>query len=284
MARPADTPENVEAAYDLGAAVGSDLRLPKLSHLVAGRLRDQIVSGKLKPGSLLMPENQLLAIFKVSRPTLREALRILEAEALINIGRGMRSGAVVLGPSMQKAAEFATFMLISEGVTMNELHEARMFFEPEVIRSLKGSTLKQTIVQLRECISALNEALEERRYADVVAGTNRFHEVLARSSGNRPIALMIGMLQMISDDAYAAILTDGGGPEDAVSANMSKSILGYSALCDLLDKGKLPEAAAFWRRYMERGLEFLKRSKLGERRLVVGGSEAGNAQQMPSKS
>jgi DNA-binding FadR family transcriptional regulator len=265
-------------SFDLGVAVGSDLKLPKLSHLVAGRLREQIVSGKLKPGSLLMPESQLLQIFKVSRPTLREALRILEAESLINIGRGMRSGAVVLGPSIDKAAEFANFMLVSEGVTMREMHEARMFIEPEIVGSLGGPELKKASAELRKCVDELRVALDDRRYSDVVAGTNRFHEALARSSGNRPIALMVTMLRTISDEAYVAILTGDEGHEDAAYANMGKSIAGYSALCDLLDKGKAKDAAVFWRKFMGRGLDFLRRSKLGERRLVMAGAESASAQ------
>jgi DNA-binding FadR family transcriptional regulator len=254
----------------LSSAIGDDIRLPKLSHLVAGRLRDQIASGKLKPGSMLLPESKLLEIFKVSRPTLREALRILEAESLIGIGRGMRSGALVLGPSMQKAAEYANFMLVSEGVTMRDLHEARMFLEPAIVRSLKGRALADATSQLRSCIDDIQKALSSQRYLEVVSGTNRFHEALARASGNRAVALLVGMLQTISDDAYAVILaTDSATtPADVLQKNMTKTVAGYAALCDLLEKGKTSEAAAFWQRYMERSLEFLKRSKIGERKLV----------------
>lgn len=261
---------------NLTSSIGDDLRLPKLSHLVAGRLRDQIASGKLKPGSMLLPESKLLEIFKVSRPTLREALRILEAESLIGIGRGMRSGALVLGPSIQKAAEYTNFMLVSEGVTMRDLHEARMFLEPAIVRSLKGKALADAIAHLRTCIDEIQKALSERRYLDVVSGTNRFHESLARASGNRAIALLVGMLQTISDDAYAVILSTDAAttPAEVLQKNMSKTVAGYAALCDLLEKGKTDEAASFWQRYMERSLEFLKRSKLGDRKLVQNSASA----------
>jgi len=262
----------------LTASIGDDLRLPKLSHIVAGRLRDQIASGKLKPGSMLMPENKLLEIFKVSRPTLREALRILEAESLIGIGRGMRSGAVVLAPSMQKATEYANVMLVSEGVTMLDLHEARMFFEPPIIRALKGRALADATSKLRNCIDSIQKALIDRRYMDVVVGTNLFHELLARVSGNRAIGLLVGMLQTISDDAYAVILAKDvdAAPAEVIHRNMMKTVAGYAALCDLLEKGKSEEAAAFWTRYMERSLEFLKRSKIGARKLVSTSSSQGS--------
>jgi len=251
------------------ASVADELRLPKLSHLVAARLREQIVSGKIKSGSMLLPESKLLSLFSVSRPTLREALRILEAESLITVGRGMRSGALVLGPSVQKAAEYANFMLVSEGVTMGDLHEARMFFEPAIVHSLKGRARTDAIAHLRECVDSMKAALAEQRYHEVVSGTNRFHEALARASGNRAIALLVRIIQSISDDTYAAILAgEATAHADSLQKNMAKTVAGYSALCDLLQKGKTDEAASFWTRYMERSLEFLKRSKLGDRKLL----------------
>lgn len=252
------------------AAMGEDLRLPKLSHLVAARLREQIVSGALAPGSVLLPENRLLEIFNVSRPTLREALRILEAEALISIGRGVRTGAVVLGPSMQKATEYATSMLVHEGVTMRDLHEARMFFEPAIVRSLSGERLEAALTELRACLDDIQKAMSEKRYLDVLSGTNRFHASLARAAGNKTISILIGMIQAISDDAYAVNLSaNGSGKSTALDKNMAKTVAGYTVLCELLEKRKSDEAAAFWRRYMERALEFLVRSKIGERKLVL---------------
>ncbi|MEK1906222.1 MAG: GntR family transcriptional regulator, partial [Pseudomonas sp.] len=209
-------------------SIGDDLRLPKLSHMVAGRLRDQIASGNLKAGSMLQPESKLLEIFSVSRPTLREALRILEAEGLISIGRGMRSGATILGPSIQKVAQYANFMLAADGVTMRDLHQARMFFEPGVIRSLKGRgvELKSAIEQLRTCVTELEEALQDKQYVDVVTGTNRFHELLAKASGNKTIAMLLSVLQSISDGIYSINLTEQGDSAEALHKNMTKTVAG----------------------------------------------------------
>src|SRR5947207_8293112 len=64
---------------------GADLariETPKLAHIVAARLRRRIITGELPPGSSLPREADLMAQFGVARPSLREALRVLEAEAL----------------------------------------------------------------------------------------------------------------------------------------------------------------------------------------------------------
>lgn len=261
--------EAVENSDESNLSGGQDIRLPKLSHIIAARLRDQIISGKLQPGSMLLPESKLLETFKVSRPTLREALRILESESLISIGRGVRSGATVLGASVQRAAEYISFILVSEGVTMQDVHEARMFFEPPIVASLAGDAIRRAASSLRACVDEVQDALAREVYIDVVAGTNRFHERLAAASGNRTLALLVTMLQAISDEAYSGIVAiDSAAGSAALVKNMTKTVEGYAALCDLLEKGKTDEAAAFWRKYMERSLDFLKRSKLGERRLV----------------
>jgi DNA-binding FadR family transcriptional regulator len=263
------TAAKAQAPAGLTIGGGEDLHIPKLSHMVAARLRAQIASGKLAAGSLLMPENKLLELFNVSRPTLREALRILEAESLISIGRGMRAGALILGPNIKKAAEYITFMLVSEGVTMRDLHQARTFLEPPIIASLRGKELTAAALALRADVDRIGVCLEKDDFLGVIAGTNRFHETLARASGNKAIALLVGILQSISDDAYAAVVsTDETSSVRSLRRNMEKTVSGYVALCDLLEKGKADEASKFWNRYMERALEFLEKSGLGTRRIL----------------
>lgn len=261
------------SVFDLNSSTGDEVKLPKLSHLVASKLRDQIVSGKLAAGQQLAPESQLLELFKVSRPTLREALRVLEADGLISIGRGMRNGARILGPSIKKATEYTSFMLIAEGVSMSDLHEARMYFEPAIVRSLSGAKLKKATKELLICVSDMEAARRDKRFDDVVAGTNRFHETLIRASGNKTMTLIMSILQSISEDAYQVIIESGNADQEALNRNMAKTAKGYSSLCDFLKKGETEEAASFWRTYMQRSRDFLKRSGIGERRLI---QEGGN--------
>ena len=66
------------------------MRVPKTAELVAGHLRAQIVRGELRDGDALPPEMELVERYGISRPTLREAFRVLESEALISVRRGAR--------------------------------------------------------------------------------------------------------------------------------------------------------------------------------------------------
>ena len=82
----------------------STVRVPKAGEMVASQLRRQIVLGELKEDDQLPSESVLMEQFGVSRPTLREAFRILEAEGAITVRRGVRGGARVQVPDINVAA------------------------------------------------------------------------------------------------------------------------------------------------------------------------------------
>ena len=106
------------------------LHVPKMAEMIADRLRRQIVRGELAEGETLPSEQQLQARFVVSRPTLREAYRILESESLITIRRGAHGGAVVRVPNSDVAARYAALILEYRGTPLDDLYQARIVIEP----------------------------------------------------------------------------------------------------------------------------------------------------------
>ena len=110
--------------------VGQQLvRAPKTAELIASLYRRQIVRGELNPGDTLPSEQHLMTQFGVSRPTLREAFRILEAEDLISVKRGSRGGARVTQPSLAVAARYVGLLLQVQDTTIADVYEARMVLE-----------------------------------------------------------------------------------------------------------------------------------------------------------
>src|SRR6202165_6341277 len=77
---------------------GAAIRSPKTAELVVRTLRRMVVDGQLKDGDFLPNEAELMSHFGVSRPTLREAVRVLESERLVEVRRGSRIGARGVGP------------------------------------------------------------------------------------------------------------------------------------------------------------------------------------------
>ena len=86
------------------------MRVPKVAELVADDLRRKIIRGQLPLGDTLPNEPTLLDVYNVSRPTLREALRILESEGLVTIKRGAQGGQVHV-PDMAVAARHVALQM-----------------------------------------------------------------------------------------------------------------------------------------------------------------------------
>src|SRR5215468_80799 len=118
-----------QAAVPAGQ-IGQPVRAPKTSELIAAQLRRQIVRGTVKPGDKLPPETRLMGQFGVSRPTIREAFRILEAERLIIVRPGSRGGAQVMPPDPTVAARYFGLLLQLAGATIVDVYEARKVAEP----------------------------------------------------------------------------------------------------------------------------------------------------------
>src|SRR2546430_9641849 len=103
---------------------------------IADELRSLIVNGQLDEGESLGREPDLVERFGVSRPSLREALRILEAEGLITVVRGVLGGVIVHQPNERMTARTAALVLQSRNVTLGDVHQARSVIEPAAVRGL----------------------------------------------------------------------------------------------------------------------------------------------------
>ena len=91
----------------------ADVKWHRVAESVANHLRDRILSGDLKDGDLLPKEDLLRTVYPVSKPSLREAMRILETEGLISIRRGNLGGAVVHLPGEANLAYTLALVLRS---------------------------------------------------------------------------------------------------------------------------------------------------------------------------
>ena len=138
-----------------GVDLSSRIHVPKTSEIVADKIRAQIIRGELNEGDSLPPEGQLIDSLGISRPTLREAFRILEAEGLISVVRGSRTGAKVHKPSVDLVSRYAGYVLESQGTTIADLYQARLAIEPSVVRWLATDKGGGSLPKLRSLLAAM---------------------------------------------------------------------------------------------------------------------------------
>src|SRR2546423_6081756 len=161
-----------------------------MAELVASSIRQRIVRGELQEGDSLPPESDLMARYEVSRPTLREAFRVLEAESLITIRRGSRGGAQVHALTTKAASRQAALLLQVRGATYGDLHGVRLLLEATAARQLADRG-RAVIRQL-----AATAAEEEAALGDAdafAAAARRFHRGLVDSAGSTSLALFCEM-------------------------------------------------------------------------------------------
>ncbi|MET7400274.1 FCD domain-containing protein [Dactylosporangium sp. NPDC005572] len=172
------------------------LRTPRVAEAVAAQLRLRILEGDLVDGAELPPEAQLLQEFPASRPSLREAIRILETEGLLTVRRGKVGGIVVRSPTAHSAAYHMGLLLHSRAIPLTDLATARNLLEPfcaeqAAMRDDHGA-VGQRLRELNDEAAAV--------VADGPAFTGasvKFHEALVDAAGNQTLRMFAGMMESI---------------------------------------------------------------------------------------
>jgi DNA-binding FadR family transcriptional regulator len=216
---------------------------------VADELRTLIVSGELSEGESLGREPDLVERFGVSRPSLREALRILEAEGLITVERGVRGGVVAHEPDKRSTARTAALLLRSRNVSLADVFEARSLLEPVAARKIAGmsSRARRAIaVELSALIDAQEQAVADPA-AFAVANTG-FHERLVALGGNQTLSILVEMLSEIVTRAVTAASETGGVRESL--ATRQRGVRSQRRLVRLIEEGVPSAAEEHWRTHM----------------------------------
>ena len=224
------------------------VRLPKTAELVARQIRRRIASGELVAGDALPSESVLMEEFNVSRPTLREAFRILESERLISVRRGARGGARVQVPDHDVAAHYVGLILQYKGVPLEDVFDARTIVEIPAARLVAGRGDRATSAgKLRAVLEA------EQSDQSSPAHSHEFHQLLVELTGNETLILLTEVLEHITE----AVGTSIGATGRADERQARRSHRAHLRLIELIEAGDADEAEEMWRRHLIEGAEYL---------------------------
>ena len=235
----------------MASTSSSPLRVPKTAELVAHDLRKRIVRGELREGESLPAEATLTEQFGVSRPTLREAFRVLETERLITVRRGARGGAAVHAPSAAMVARYASFFLEHDGASLADVLEARVNLESPAAALAAERRTDEDLSLLRAAIEECEQIAADRRR--LVLQFSEFHALVVATAGNRTIALLHAVLREIIDMAKLRRL----GQDDGPSRVIARGVDAHRRLVELIAAGDAPGAEAWWRRHLTEANRYL---------------------------
>lgn len=226
------------------------VRVPKTSEVLADQLRGQIVRGDLTEGDFLPPESQMMDSLGVSRPTLREAFRILEVEGLLSVVRGSRTGARVSKPSVELAARYAGYVLEAQGTTIEDLYQARLAIEPSVVRWLTTDCNQLAIERLRALLATMKELMDADAHDEFIDHVEIFHQTLVEATGRKTLTFLSRMLLSLAAKHQRDFQRRHPRTE---AQRRQASLLGFksfSKLVDLIESGNVDAAVEHWRLHL----------------------------------
>jgi DNA-binding FadR family transcriptional regulator len=176
---------------------GARQRNPRLRHVrvadtLAADLRRRILNGEYN-GRLLPTQHELQEQTQVGLTSIREAMRILEAEGLITIRRGNQGGAEVHTPDVDSAAFSLGLALQGASVTVDDLGQALRFVEPTCARLCASSSERAMIAEQLNVINDKAETAVKDDLGDVAFThlARQFHGTMVALCSNRSISLVV---------------------------------------------------------------------------------------------
>jgi GntR family transcriptional regulator, transcriptional repressor for pyruvate dehydrogenase complex len=195
-------------------ALFTEVKRPRSSDDVVTQIKDAIIAGELREGDRLPNERELCRIFGVSRATLREGLRTLEALGAIEIRPGTAGGIFASQPQGDQVGAALESLLRFRRVTAQELAEFRVSFEGETaywagLRADADDAALLTEIANRFTELAKDDELPWRVLVEVDLA---FHEALAHASKNQVrVAIMLGIHRALHE-ASSSLADHASGP------------------------------------------------------------------------
>jgi GntR family transcriptional regulator, transcriptional repressor for pyruvate dehydrogenase complex len=196
----------------------SPVRLDASEH-IAHEIRLYVERKGLKPGDRIGTENELAREFGVSRPTLREALRLLAGSHLIQVNQG-RSGGIFVSATANESmgrnvSQAIATMLATESVSLHELLEARIYLEVPLAGLAAENADQRTIETMEQAIADAegnDPASDEFRMAD-----SRFHKAIADAAGNDLMVAFTSWILEVLQPSLVAYMGPALNADDILS-------------------------------------------------------------------
>jgi GntR family transcriptional regulator, transcriptional repressor for pyruvate dehydrogenase complex len=233
------------------------LKTRSVAEAVASQLRSRILDGDLTDGSELPTESVLLEEFPVSRPSLREAFRILEAEGLLRVRRGKRGGTVITHPTPDTAAYHVGLLLHARGTSLEDLAIARNLLEPLCAEQAAMRPDHVSVGRKLAELSAVDKAQVANGFT-FTAVAIRFHQELVMAAGNRTLETLAGILESMWNAqeltwAQSAV-NEGGYP----AVNLRHEVLkAHLRISQAIEAGDVSQAVHLTRGHLKAASPFV---------------------------
>ena len=177
------------------AGLGRMQKARKTYEEIVAYIRGEISSGRLRPGDRLPPETRLARSLGVSRPTVREALKVLESQNVLRSSTGPTGGTFVEAIDGAGVAEYLkdsiSLLLDVDELTLEELWAAREVTDVPAAELAAVRRTEQDMFVIQKTIE-----MDELKTGDAIVSDISFHRAVAEASKNRMLSLFAGSIHM----------------------------------------------------------------------------------------
>lgn len=167
---------------------------------VVEQIEEAVFAGRLKPGSRLPSERDLMTQFGVSRSTVREALRVLQSNGMIKSRAGDPRGPEVLPASPKSLQKSMSRLVRAESMSLAELLQFRMLLEGSAYLLAARLRTDPQLAQMENALVAMADATEHASFSDADVA---FHDAIARATQNTLIVVCSNVVRGVVVDLIA---------------------------------------------------------------------------------
>ena len=205
LARPEDRASHRSVLY--GSGRWMQVRASTASAEIVSQIRQRLFDGLLKPGDFVGTEGSLSGEFGVSRITLRDALRILEANGIVEVKVGKAGGVRVAHPNPEHFADALAVQLMLSGIGETEIFDAQMGAEVRAAQIAAEIATPEDIAALEAQLARCAAKIDDRE--GFVHESLAFHLCLVQAAHNRALLAQFQALRHLSWSAIVRRSTPG---------------------------------------------------------------------------
>jgi GntR family transcriptional repressor for pyruvate dehydrogenase complex len=189
---------------------------------VLRQIREQIVTGRLKPGDKLPPERVLAQRFQVSRSSIRDAIQVLQTSRLVRSRQG--GATAVCEVSADSLVSPLSQVLQDTHGLVAELMEARKMIEPLLAARAAANATDEDVARLEEVLR--RQAEKMRRGEPIIEEDSDFHYAIAVAARNSVVRRMVDMLMDLLRENRVRGMQGPGRP--------ARSLAGHKRVVDAI--------------------------------------------------
>ena len=175
----------------------------RLTEQIATRIEELILGDRLRPGDKLPSERELASSFGVSRPVIRESIKLLEERGLLAPRNGL--GAFVTDPGYRTVTSSLSVAYRMQDCSSDDLYEARWCTESFTARLAAERATEADIDRIEAAVQLMDDHLDDLK--EFMVGDIEFHEALAAATHNPLFVVMtrplVEMIQKMGHKGFA---------------------------------------------------------------------------------